>query len=357
MDLLKTLALYMTMIFASSVQAMPDPEAFMVQYATPTPEVVQATAAPEATPVPTPVPTVQVSPNPAYGVLQIGDKGDEVLRLQQTLTEYGYYDGDLDGRYGNQTRMAVEKFQYYHGLYADGIAGKYTLSVLYDSDQVRYAAATPTPPPPADNLTVALPTEPVVTEAPATETPVPETPAPETPVPETPVPETPVPQATEAPATEPPAERLPIAAMEGWVIRLAETDAPLVSESRKNGENVTEPVLPCLVGETVYLPLVPVLEAKELMVISSLDRLDKQEIGFAMNDHLYRLAFVEDREGDPIDLEAYCDETPMPLKDGDIREVNGIYYLPSGTFTALTGLAAAADETARIITIGVPAAE
>jgi hypothetical protein len=248
--------------------------------------------------------------------------------------------------------MAVEKFQYHHGLYADGIAGKYTLSVLYDSDQVRYATATPTPPPPADNLTVALPTAAAVTEAPATETPVPQTPAPETPVPETPVPQT-----TEAPAAEPTVKRLPIAAMEGWVIRLADTDAPLASDSRNSGQETPEPVPPCLVGETVYLPLVPVLEAKGLMVISSLDRLDKQEIGFAMNDHLYRLAFVEDREGNPIDLEIYCDETPMQLEDTDIREVKGIYYLPSGTFTALTGLAAAADETAHVITLGTPAAE
>lgn len=354
MDLLKTLALYMTMIFASSVQAMPDPEAFMVQYATPAPATLQATAEPEATPPPTPVPTVQVSPNPAYGVLQIGTNGDDVLRLQQTLAEYGYYDGDLDGRYGNQTRMAVEKFQYNHGLYADGIAGKYTLSVLYDSHQVRYATATPTPPPPADNLTVALPTVAATATVIPTETPIPETPAPSTPVPRTPVP-----QATETPVPEPPvsATQLPAVLMEGWMIRFADTDTPLVTETHKNGETVTAPVQPCLVGDTVYLPLVPVLEAKEVLVISSLDRLDKLEIGFAMNDHLYRLSFVEDRDGNPTGLEVYCDETPMQLEDADIREVKGIYYLPSGTFTALTGLAAAADESLCIITVGNPAAE
>ncbi len=350
MNLLKTLALYMTMVFASSVQAMPDPEAFMVQYATPAPVVAEATAEPEATPVPTPVPTVQVSPNPAYGVLQIGDKGDEVLRLQQTLAEYGYYDGDLDSRYGNQTRMAVEKFQYNHGLYADGIAGKYTLSVLYDSNQVRYATATPTPPPPADNLTVALPMEAVPTEAPVTATPVPETP-----VPETPVPETPVPQTTETPV--PPVEKAPFEAMQGWTILLEDTGKQLTAESEKDGETVAEPILPYLSGDTVYLPLLPVLEAGEVLVITSLDRLDKLEIGFAMNDHLYRLSFVEDREGNPSGLEIYCDETLMQLPGADIRETNGMYYLPSDCITALTGLAANVDGETHTITLCGQSAE
>ena len=121
MDLLKTLLVYMTMVYASSVQSMPDAEAYMATVVTPTPAV---TATAEPTPRPTAVPTVEVSVNPDYHTIQTGDKGDEVLRLQQALAEYGYYEGDLDGRFGQQTRRAVERFQYSHGLTADGIAGR-----------------------------------------------------------------------------------------------------------------------------------------------------------------------------------------------------------------------------------------
>ena len=48
MDLLKTLVLYMTMVFASSVQSMPDAETFMVEYLTPEPTAV-VTPAPVVT--------------------------------------------------------------------------------------------------------------------------------------------------------------------------------------------------------------------------------------------------------------------------------------------------------------------
>ena len=42
MDLLKTLLVYMTMVYASSVQSMPDAEAYMATVVTPTPAVTAA---------------------------------------------------------------------------------------------------------------------------------------------------------------------------------------------------------------------------------------------------------------------------------------------------------------------------
>ena len=145
MDLLKTLLVYMTMVYASSVQSMPDAEAYMATVVTPTPAV---TATAEPTPRPTAVPTVEVSVNPDYHTIQTGDKGDEVLRLQQALAEYGYYEGDLDGRFGQQTRRAVERFQYSHGLTADGIAGRNTLSVLMTAAKCAGRIIGPPMPPP-----------------------------------------------------------------------------------------------------------------------------------------------------------------------------------------------------------------
>ena len=116
------------MVVAASVQNAPDPGAIPAyDEPTPTPYVQAApTATPTATatPRPTPVPTIDITPNPEYSTLQVGDKGDEVRRLQEELARYGYYEGEIDGVYGNQTRRAVEQFQYQHGLSADGMAGR-----------------------------------------------------------------------------------------------------------------------------------------------------------------------------------------------------------------------------------------
>lgn len=346
MDLLKTLVLYMTMIFASSVQTMPDAESFMVQYNTPEPTAV-VTPAPVITPSPTPVPTIAISPNPEHKTLQVGDKGDEVLRLQQALTDYGYYDGDLDGRYGNQTRYAVERFQYNHGLVADGIAGKHTLTVLYDSNQVRPAQPEPSPTPEGDSLTIALPTETVPQDTPApTETPEP---TPEvTPEPTAEPEPTPTPEPTPEPVFE---------AMEGWVIRLADLDQPLVVTQEGRREDSTHPVQLYQLGEKVYLPLLPVLEAEGIFVITSNDSVEKVEIGFAMGDHLYRLAYSENQEGQPDGLETYCDDVPVPMGDRDVRMVEGVLYLPADTMTTLTGMSFDRDDAASMFTVHLPQAE
>ena len=181
MDLLKTILVYMSMVVAASVQNAPDPGA-MPAYDEPTPTpYVQAapTAIPTATatPRPTPVPTIDITPNPEYGTLQVGDRGDEVRRLQEELARYGYYEGDIDGVYGNQTRRAVEQFQYQHGLSADGMAGRVTLTVLYESNQVRMSPPAVTPAPSAaSGLGVAL-TETPASAAPAAATDTPQPPA------------------------------------------------------------------------------------------------------------------------------------------------------------------------------------
>ena len=107
--------------------------------ATPTPtadvsSVLQVTVDPDNTPAPTAM------------LLKIGVKGDEVTRLQERLTELGYYTGEVDGQYGQATAEAVKRFQEQHNLQSDGIAGENTRSILYGSDAETYV---PTPPPTA----------------------------------------------------------------------------------------------------------------------------------------------------------------------------------------------------------------
>ena len=59
-----------------------------------------------------------------------GSTGSEVTQIQQKLQSLGFYNGAIDGVYGNQTRDAVTAFQKSVGLTPDGIAGSKTLLYL-----------------------------------------------------------------------------------------------------------------------------------------------------------------------------------------------------------------------------------
>ena len=62
--------------------------------------------------------------------LQKNDKNDHVRRLQQALTQLGYYSGTLDGSFGAGTQAAVSAFQTANGLKVDGVAGTATIALL-----------------------------------------------------------------------------------------------------------------------------------------------------------------------------------------------------------------------------------
>lgn len=59
-----------------------------------------------------------------------GSSGDGVERMQQSLKNWGYYNGDIDGKYGWQTFMAVRDFQSSYGLPVNGIACQNTLMAM-----------------------------------------------------------------------------------------------------------------------------------------------------------------------------------------------------------------------------------
>ncbi|MGN0778647.1 MAG: D-alanyl-D-alanine carboxypeptidase family protein [Aristaeellaceae bacterium] len=113
------------------------------------------------------------TPNPAYGnvmavtidpneptpapVIRHGAQGEEVKALQARLQTLGYYQGEIDGQFGNGTRAAVILFQQQHGLDADGVVGEATRAVLYSTDaHPIVVTATPAPtstPAPTDPTT------------------------------------------------------------------------------------------------------------------------------------------------------------------------------------------------------------
>lgn len=47
-------------------------------------------------------------------------RGSDVLDLQVMLRDAGLYEGDLDGYFGNATRVSVSLFQDRFGVFADG---------------------------------------------------------------------------------------------------------------------------------------------------------------------------------------------------------------------------------------------
>ena len=71
---------------------------------------------------------------PAYQMLQRGDSGDKVLKLQQRLEELGYSDTETDGVYGEGTEAAVRAFQLRCGLLKTGIADEMTQERLFSED-------------------------------------------------------------------------------------------------------------------------------------------------------------------------------------------------------------------------------
>ena len=76
-----------------------------------------------------------------YSTLRPGDKSESVRNMQYTLYELGYYDGAIDGIYGDTTSDAVRAFQIGNKLTpVDGIAGNATLSKMYSSSAVPAAA-------------------------------------------------------------------------------------------------------------------------------------------------------------------------------------------------------------------------
>ncbi|MEQ8998677.1 MAG: peptidoglycan-binding domain-containing protein [Coleofasciculus sp. B1-GNL1-01] len=64
--------------------------------------------------------------------LGYGNTGETVADVQSFLKEQGYYNGAIDGVYGERTREAVRTFQEDRGLFGDGIIGNQTWDAMTD---------------------------------------------------------------------------------------------------------------------------------------------------------------------------------------------------------------------------------
>ena len=80
-----------------------------------------------------------------------------VTLLQTNLKNRGYYDGPVDGKYGDKTEAAVKEFQKDLGKPISGTVGPKTWDQLKTSTVSRVKAPEPAPaPPPKPNVKVVI---------------------------------------------------------------------------------------------------------------------------------------------------------------------------------------------------------
>ena len=105
------------------------------------------TAAPTSVPTPTTIPTaVPPAPTPTPApitrdtvvIIRLGTTGNEVRRLQERLTQLGYYTANVDGICKLDDVAAIRVFQRYNSLAEDGVAGYDTQVKLYSLTAVTY---------------------------------------------------------------------------------------------------------------------------------------------------------------------------------------------------------------------------
>ena len=123
MDFMKTLLLYMSLTFATSVQSTSAPVATPTPTPVPTPTAIVETVIPtevltEITPAPAtkhPADTGAsgpvLTPNKSYRTLNQKTSGAAVKRVQERLIELGYLKDGADGVYGTKKKKAVKEFQ------------------------------------------------------------------------------------------------------------------------------------------------------------------------------------------------------------------------------------------------------
>ncbi|HWS30178.1 MAG TPA: peptidoglycan-binding protein [Clostridia bacterium] len=91
--------------------------------------------------------SVLFSDNALPYVMEEGDKGSDVTRLQLRLDELGYYEGNINGYFGTATVRALTAFQKKNGLTEDAKADTDTCNTLYSGSAKPKIDPTPTPKP------------------------------------------------------------------------------------------------------------------------------------------------------------------------------------------------------------------
>ncbi len=117
-----------------------------------TPELQELIFSESALPKITPTPVIDLLSPYGGNVLEYGNEGEDVRRIQTRLAELGYYQIEISGKYLGNTRNAVKSFQTMNGLKVTGKVDAETWELLFfgGSDTLSADASprpTPTPTP------------------------------------------------------------------------------------------------------------------------------------------------------------------------------------------------------------------
>lgn len=82
-----------------------------------------------------------------YILLKSGDKGNEVLSLQQRLASLGYFAKTITGRYDSSTQAAMKLFEKAHKFKQDGIASIEEQILMFSADAIVKPTPSPKPTP------------------------------------------------------------------------------------------------------------------------------------------------------------------------------------------------------------------
>ena len=83
--------------------------------------------------------SLETSPVPAESLANssVDQQRPKAKKIQQALKNAGYYQGDIDGKLGKQSRQAIRDFQKANNLKVDGKVGENTWAVLKEYSQVK----------------------------------------------------------------------------------------------------------------------------------------------------------------------------------------------------------------------------
>lgn len=82
--------------------------------------------------------------NPYFDI-ERGARSEQVSRIQERLTELGFYNGRITGQFDSTTMKAFKQFEKAHNLNNDGLASREDQAVLFSLEAKPMATATPKP--------------------------------------------------------------------------------------------------------------------------------------------------------------------------------------------------------------------
>ena len=107
--------------------------------------------------------------------------------------------------------------------------------------------------------------------------------------------------------------------------------------------------------DTVYLPILEVLKASGVYVISSTS-LEMDEYAFASGLNFVRFTHTENQAGDPVELQIYFNDEALDVSNRTLYRSGDVLYIPEEGVRLITGMEIETDEVLKEIRIA-PKAE